>query len=128
LLPAPLAKLSGRRTPVRITAFTAVIVAIIAGIFPLADIAALANAGTLAAFTAVCAAMLTMRRRAPDAPRKFTTPLPWLVGLVGIAGCLYLFWSLPQRTQTYFLLWNIIGLILYVLYSSRQAEKARANG
>jgi APA family basic amino acid/polyamine antiporter len=128
LLPRGLANVSKRGTPVRITAFTAVIVAVIAGIFPLADIAALANAGTLAAFTAVCAAMLTMRRRAPDAPRKFTTPLPWLVGLVGIAGCLYLFWSLPQRTQTYFLLWNIIGLILYVLYSSRQAEKARANG
>ena len=128
LLPQRLANVSRRGTPVRITAFTAVIVAIIAGIFPLADIAALANAGTLAAFTAVCAAMLTMRRRAPDAPRKFTTPLPWLVGLVGIAGCLYLFWSLPQRTQTYFLVWNILGLILYVLYSSRQAEKARANG
>jgi len=128
LLPRGLANVSKRGTPVRITAFTAVIVAVIAGIFPLAEIAALANAGTLAAFTAVCAAMLTMRRRAPDAPRKFTTPLPWLVGIVGIAGCLYLFWSLPQRTQTYFLLWNIIGLIVYMVYSSPQAEKARANG
>jgi APA family basic amino acid/polyamine antiporter len=128
LLPQGLANVSKRGTPVRITAFTAVIVAIIAGIFPLAEIAALANAGTLAAFTAVCAAMLTMRRRAPDAPRKFTTPLPWLVGIVGIAGCIYLFWSLPERTRTYFLLWNIIGLIVYMVYSSPQAEKARANG
>ena len=128
LLPQSLANVSKRGTPVRITAFTAVIVAVIAGIFPLADIAALANAGTLAAFVAVCAAMLTMRRRAPDAPRKFTTPLPWLVGVVGIVGCLYLFWSLPEKTRTYFLLWNIIGLILYLVYSSRQAEKARANG
>ncbi len=75
--------------------------AVIAGIFPLAEIAALANAGTLAAFVAVCAAMLTMRRREPDAPRKFTTPLPWVIGTVGILGCLYLFWSLPVKTQTY---------------------------
>ena len=126
LLPQRLANVSKRGTPVRITAFTAVIVAVIAGIFPLADIAALANAGTLAAFIAVCAAMLTMRRRDPNAPRKFTTPLPWLVGLAGIAGCIYLFLSLPVKTQTYFLIWNIGGLAIYMLYSSRQAERARA--
>jgi APA family basic amino acid/polyamine antiporter len=127
LLPTNLARVSSRGTPVRITLFTAVVVAIIAGIFPLAEIAALANAGTLAAFVAVCAAMLTMRRRAPDAPRKFTTPLPWLIGTVGIIGCLYLFWSLPERTRTYFLIWNIGGLILYMVYGSPRAERARAN-
>jgi APA family basic amino acid/polyamine antiporter len=125
LLPQGLANVSKRGTPVRITAFTAVIVAVIAGIFPLADIAALANAGTLAAFVAVSAAMLTMRRRAPDAPRKFTTPLPWLIGLAGIAGCIYLFASLPSKTQTYFLIWNIIGLIIYMVYSGRKAEQVR---
>jgi APA family basic amino acid/polyamine antiporter len=127
LLPRGLANVSKRGTPVRITAFTAVIVAVIAGIFPLADIAALANAGTLCAFVAVSAAMLTMRRREPNAPRKFTTPLPWLVGIVGIAGCLYLFWSLPLQTRTYFLIWNIIGLAVYMLYSSSQAQRARAD-
>ncbi|HET9335762.1 MAG TPA: amino acid permease [Sphingomicrobium sp.] len=126
LLPQGLANVSKRGSPVRITAFTAVVVSVIAGIFPLADIAALANAGTLAAFVAVCAAMLTMRRRDPQAPRRFTTPLPWVVGLIGIAGCIYLFWSLPVKTQTYFLIWNVGGLILYMLYSSRTAEKVRA--
>jgi APA family basic amino acid/polyamine antiporter len=127
LLPAKLARVSSRGTPVRITLFTAVIVAMIAGIFPLAEIAALANAGTLAAFVAVCAAMLTMRRRAPDAPRKFTTPLPWLIGTAGNLGCAYLFWSLPVKTQTYFLIWNAIGLVVYSVYGSPRAERARAN-
>ena len=127
LLPGKLANVSKRGTPVRITLFTAVIVAVIAGIFPLADIAALANAGTLTAFIAVCAAMLTMRRREPDAPRKFTTPLPWLVGIVGILGCAYLFISLPSKTQIYFIVWNIIGLVLYGIYGSAMAERARAN-
>ncbi len=126
LLPQGLANVSKRGTPVRITLFTTLIVATIAGIVPLADIAALANAGTLCAFVAVSAAMLAMRRREPDAPRKFTTPIPWLVGPVAIAGCIYLFWSLPSKTQSYFFLWNVIGLILYMLYSSPRAEKARA--
>ena len=127
LLPGKLANVSKRGTPVRITLFTAVIVAIIAGIFPLADIAALANAGTLTAFIAVCSAMLVMRRREPGTPRKFTTPLPWVVGIVGILGCAYLFMSLPVQTQTYFIIWNIVGLVLYGVYGSPMAERARAN-
>ena len=125
LLPISLARVSSRGTPVRITIFTGIVVAIIAGLFPLADIAALANAGTLTAFIAVCAAMLTMRRRAPDMPRKFTTPLPWVVGILGILGCAYLFWSLPVKTQTYFLIWNAFGIVLYLVYGSSRAERAR---
>jgi APA family basic amino acid/polyamine antiporter len=126
LLPQGLARVSKRGTPVRITIFTALVVAVIAALFPLNEIAALANAGTLTAFVAVCAAMLTMRRREPGAMRTFTTPLPWLVGTVGILGCAYLFWSLPVRTQTYFLGWNLVGLLLYFVYGSSRAERARA--
>ena len=125
LLPSGLATVSSRGSPVRITLFTALVVAVIAGIFPLDEIAALANAGTLAAFIAVCAAMLVMRRREPNRERRFRTPLPWLIGPVGIAGCLYLFWSLPAKTQWYFLVWNVLGLAVYLLYAQRQAERAR---
>jgi APA family basic amino acid/polyamine antiporter len=128
LLPGSLARVSSRGTPVRITLFTAIVVAVIAGIFPLQEIAALANAGTLTAFVAVCAAMLTMRRRDPGAPRKFTTPMPWVIGLIGILGCIYLFWSLSVKTQTYFLGWNLFGLVLYVIYGSPRAERARVGG
>jgi APA family basic amino acid/polyamine antiporter len=125
LLPPSLARVSKRGSPVRITIFTAVVVAIIAGLFPLAEIAALANAGTLCAFVAVCAAMLVMRVREPNRPRKFTTPLPWVVGLAGIGGCLWLFASLPAKTQLYFVLWNVFGLLVYAVYSSRLASRTR---
>ena len=125
LLPTNLARVSSRGTPVRITLFTAVVVAIIAGLFPLAEIAALANAGTLTAFVAVSAAMLAMRRREPGALRRFSTPLPWVVGTLAIIGCAYLFWSLPIKTRTYFLLWNVLGLVLYWIYGSSRAERAR---
>ena len=126
LLPASLARVSSRGTPVRITIFTAVVVSVIAGLVPLAEIAALANAGTLAAFVAVCAAMLVMRRREPDRVRRFTTPAPWFVGLAGIAGCIYLFVSLPVQTQKFFFVAQLIGVILYWVYGSRRAEKAGA--
>ena len=126
LLPSSLARVSSRGTPVRITIFTAIIVSIIAGLVPLADIAALANAGTLVAFVAVCAAMLVLRVREPNRERKFTTPLPWVIGIGGILGCLYLFISLPTKTQLFFLAAQGIGLILYAIYGHGAAAKARA--
>jgi APA family basic amino acid/polyamine antiporter len=125
LLPPSLARVSRRGTPVRITIFTAIVTSLFAGLIPLASIAALANAGTLAAFIAVCAAMLVLRQREPDRERRFRAPLPWLVGLGGILGCLYLFVSLPNRTQIFFLTAQVIGIILYAIYGSSAAEKAR---
>jgi len=122
LLPASLATVSARGTPVRITLMTAVLVAIIAGVMPIDAIAALANAGTLAAFVAVCVCMLVMRQRAPDAPRTFRTPAAPVVGTVGIVGCVYLFFSLPQTTQVYFVIWNVIGLVVYFAYGRRRAN------
>ncbi len=125
LLPQALARVSSRGSPVRITIFTAVIVAVLAGIVPLDQLAALANAGTLTAFIAVCVCMLVMRKRAPDAPRRFRTPLAWPVGIVGILGCLYLLYSLPQRTQIWFLGAHVVGLAIYFLYSAPRSVAGR---
>src|SRR5215213_1108176 len=128
LLPPALARLSGRRNPVRITLFTAVVVALLAGLVPLNDLVALASAGTLTAFIAVCAAMLVMRRREPNAKRLFRTPLPWVTGTIGILGCAYLFYSLPRYTQIWFLIWNAAGLLIYFVFAARSAHRTRGVG
>ena len=126
LLPRSLARVSGRGSPVRITLFTAVIVAALAGIVPLAELAALANAGTLTAFIAVCVCMLIMRVRAPDAKRRFSTPLPWVVGIFGILGCLYLLYSLPWATQRYFMIAHVVGLVIYFAYGARKSVASQS--
>ncbi len=128
LIPAQLARVSSRGTPVRITLFTAIAMSIAAGIFPLSSIAAVANAGTLAAFIAVCVALLVLRRTRPDLPRKFTTPWPWVVGVGGVLGCAYLFISLPVTTQLFFVGAQVLGLLFYMVYAGRAAERARAGG
>jgi APA family basic amino acid/polyamine antiporter len=126
LLPASLARVSSRGSPVRITLFTTAIVGAIAGLVPLSQIVTLANAGTLTAFIAVALCMLILRVRDPGAERKFRTPLPWLVGAVAIFGCAYLFYSLPHFTKVWFLIWNLAGLILYFLYGARRSVAGRA--
>jgi len=114
LIPSRLAVINPRTgTPVRIIVVTAVIVAILAGIVPLDQIAALANAGTLLAFMAVALCLLILRRRAPEQMRPFRVRAAWLVAPAAILGCFYLFLSLPSRTQIFFAVWNIAGIFVY---------------
>ena len=125
LLPRGLSKVGKRGTPVAITVFTALVTSALAGVARLDEIAALANAGTLIAFVAVAACLLVLRKREPDRPRVFRTPLAWVIGPLAIVGCAYLFWSLPTRTQLWCLLWNAVGLVVYLLYSRRTSLLAR---
>jgi basic amino acid/polyamine antiporter, APA family len=114
LIPNALAAINKRTgTPIRITWVTAVIVAVLAGIVPLDQIAALANAGTLLAFMAVSLCLLVLRKRAPDFRRPFRTKGAWIIAPAAILGCAYLFMSLPTRTQVFFVLWNTMGLAIY---------------
>ncbi len=127
LLPRGLSTVSPRTgTPIRTTLFTAVFVAALAGVARLDEIAALANAGTLAAFIAVAVCMLVLRRREPSRQRVFRTPLAWVVGPLAILGCLYLFASLPRMTQWWFLLWNAIGVVAYFAYGRRNSLLGKA--
>jgi APA family basic amino acid/polyamine antiporter len=128
LLPRGLSKVNQRTgTPVAITVFTAILVAALAGVARLDEIAALANAGTLAAFVAVAVCLLVLRKRDPSRKRVFRTPLAWVVGPIAIFGCLYLFWSLPQKTQLWFLLWNVIGIVAYLVYGRRGSVLAKGS-
>jgi APA family basic amino acid/polyamine antiporter len=124
LLPRTLAQVSPRGAPVRVTVFTGLLAAVIAGAAPLKLIAELANAGTLAAFVATAVSMMILRVQRPDLPRPFRTPLWWIVGPLAIAGCLYLFWSLPALTRWLFLGWNLVGLAVYLLWSRRHSVLA----
>jgi APA family basic amino acid/polyamine antiporter len=127
LLPEKLGRVNARTgTPVAMTLFTAVVVSVVAGLFPLADIAAVANSGTLCAFVAVALCMLALRVREPNRPRGFRAPIAWLIGPLAVAGCLYLFGSLQARTRQYFFIWNAIGIVVYFLYSVRNSRLARA--
>ena len=127
LLPQRLSAIHPRfGTPVLMTLVTGVIVATIAGFLPLKEIAELANAGTLVAFIAVAVCMMIMRVKAPDQKRLFTAPLPWVIGPLGIIGCIYLFISLPFATVWRFFAWNALGLLVYLLYARHKSVLAQA--
>jgi APA family basic amino acid/polyamine antiporter len=124
LLPRALAAVGPRGVPTAVTLLTGVIAAAISGFMPLGDIAALANAGTLAAFIATAAAVMILRWQAPDLERPFVTPWVWLIAPAAIAGCLYLFTSLTAKTILFFFIWNALGVVVYLLYGRRKSQLA----
>ncbi|WP_420478750.1 amino acid permease [Brevundimonas sp. FT23028] len=125
LLPRRLAKVSTRGVPAVVTIFTAIVVALLAGVMRLDELASLANAGTLAAFFAVGLSLIVLRVRDPNRPRVFKAPLWWLVGAITMIGCVTFFLSLKPFTQLAFLGWNVLGLVVYLLWSSRHSRLAK---
>ncbi|MGN6364260.1 APC family permease [Asticcacaulis taihuensis] len=128
LLPQAVAKVNAKGAPALITTLTGIFVAAFAGFFPLDEIAALSNAGTLIAFVAVALSMLVLRKKLPDAARAFKTPAHWLVGLITIGGCIFIFSSLQVKSQVFTLIWMAIGLVFYFSFgrwNSRLRKEAK---
>jgi APA family basic amino acid/polyamine antiporter len=51
----------------------------------------------------------------------FGAAATWIIGVVAVLGCLYLFDSLQTRTKYYVLIWNIVGLAIYLLWARRKS-------
>jgi APA family basic amino acid/polyamine antiporter len=126
LLPRRWAALDSRTgAPLVVTLLTVIVTAGLAGFLRLDEIAALANAGTLAAFVAVAVSLLALRRSAPDRPRPFRAPLAWFIAPAAMIGCAYLFISLPLETIGRFFIWMALGAPVYLLFGARESVLAR---
>ena len=109
-------------TPYVVTAITGGVVALFAGFLPVGQLVDYANAGTLYAFAMVAAALLILRRKDPDRPRSFRTPAAWIIAPLTIAGCTYLYLSLPLSSILVLPAWGIIGLVIYFGYGHRHSH------
>ena len=115
------------RTPYVMTWISGIVV-IICGLFMDLKISAdLCNYGTFTSFVIICLCVLILRKTAPDKERPFKVPFcPWLP-IAGILICLVLiFFSLKtlKTSSSYFIIWMLLGLLIYALYGYRQKRKA----
>jgi APA family basic amino acid/polyamine antiporter len=117
LLPPWFAQVHPRfRTPHRPTLIAGGLTALVAGFFPIKEVAELVNIGTLSAFVIICLAVIVLRRTRPDVRRTFRTPLvPW-IPLAGIGFSLWLLSKLPAVAWERFVVWMALGLLLYFSY------------
>jgi APA family basic amino acid/polyamine antiporter len=127
LLPPLFSKLHPRfHTPHLSTLIVGVLVAVIAAVFPLDELARFVSIGTLAAFVMVAAGVIVLRYTAPDLHRPFRCPwVPVLPG-VCIVACLYLMHGLGLVTWGRLAAWMGVGLVIYFLYGSRHSRVGAA--
>jgi APA family basic amino acid/polyamine antiporter len=114
-------------TPHRPTIALGVFTALVAGFFPLGEVAKLVNIGVLSAFIVICSSVILLRVRKPDLPRAFKTPWVPFVPLVGIAFSIWLLSELAWVTWTVFLIWLAVGLLIYFGYGIRHSRLAGAD-
>ncbi len=123
LLPAGLAAVHPRYgTPYKITIITGIFVAVLAAVVPLEELANLVNIGTLFAFVLVSIGVLVLRRTRPDLPRSFRVPLVPFLPIVSALACLWLMLNLPGDTWRRFLVWMLLGVVLYFVYGRRRSR------
>jgi APA family basic amino acid/polyamine antiporter len=123
LLPAKLAQIHPRyRTPAFVTTTASILMAILAGVTPLAAAVNLVNIGTLFAFVAASIAVWVLRKRMPDARRPFRMPgVPYTI-VLGIALMVLLSLGLGTITMIRFVAWTAIGLMIYGFYGAPRSK------
>jgi APA family basic amino acid/polyamine antiporter len=126
LLPALFKAVHPRfRTPWISTLTVGIFVAVLAASLPINVLTEMVSIGTLLAFVIVCAGVWILRRRNPDLPRPFRTPLVPLVPILGIVISLAMMLSLTPITWIRLLVWLVIGMGIYFGYSRHHSRVQR---
>jgi len=113
------------RTPVRVIVLCGFLIASVAGLVPLNELAELVNIGTLFAFVLVCLGVMILRITEPHMHRPFKAPANPALPILGVLSCGALMAFLPTTTWYRFVIWLGIGLIVYFVYSVRHSKLAK---
>ncbi|MEU2132021.1 amino acid permease [Streptomyces sp. NPDC018352] len=117
-----------RHVPTRVTWIVGGASALIAGFLPIGEAAELTNIGILLAFVVVCIAVIVLRYKQPELPRTFRTPGMPFVPALGVVFSIWLITFLQWQTWVRFVVWFLIGLVIYFGYSYRKSNMANTSG
>lgn len=115
------------RTPAKNNFLFMVIVSLFAAFVPARVVGEMTSIGTLFAFILVCIGVLIMRKKMPDAPRAFKTPLVPFVPIAGVLVCLFMMVFLPLDTWIRLIVWMMIGFDLYLFYGMKNSILNKGN-
>jgi len=110
------------QTPAKSNLLFMLFVSAFAAFIPARVVGEMTSIGTLFAFILVCAGIWVMRKKMPDLPRAFKTPMVPLVPILGIATCLFMMVFLPMDTWIRLIVWMLIGLDIYLVYGAKNSH------
>ncbi len=95
---------------------------VVSGLVPLSQLASLINIGTLFAFCTVSIGVLFLRRNHTLPTEGFNVPFYPVLPLVSFGICLYLMTNLSRTTWIAFMIWFILGIIVYFSYGIKHSK------
>ncbi len=113
------------RTPYKSNLLFLVFVGLFASFIPGDIVGDMTSIGTLFAFVLVSAGVIVMRKKNPDAPRSFKTPLVPVIPILGIVVCLAMIYGLGWANWLRLLVWLIIGFVIYFGYGRRNSQNVQ---
>lgn len=108
-------------TPAKSSLLFMLFVSLFAAFVPARVVGEMTSIGTLFAFILVCAGIIVMRKKMPNIPRAFKTPLVPLIPILGIITCLFMMVFLPLDTWIRLIVWMILGLNVYLFYGMKKS-------
>ena len=126
-LPKSLNKVHDKfQTPHILTWISGLIVIVCALFMDLNISAELCNFGTFTSFIIICIAVLILRKTEPNRERPFKVPFcPWfpIFGVVTCLALMYCKFSAKATSALYFVIWLLIGVAIYALYSYKAKRR-----
>jgi APA family basic amino acid/polyamine antiporter len=110
------------KTPYRSTLLIGLVISIVAAVTPISKISEMCSMGTLLAFAMVCVAVMILRKKKPELDRPYKTPAVYLVGCLGVGFNIFLMCFVRKETWVAFMIWGVIGIIVYFAYSRRNSN------
>jgi len=110
------------QTPAKNNLLFMLFVSAFAAFVPARVVGEMTSIGTLFAFILVCIGIWVMRKKMPELPRAFKTPMVPLVPILGIVTCLFMMVFLPMDTWIRLLVWMLIGLDIYLVYGAKNSK------
>lgn len=109
-------------TPYKCNWFFFIFVGFFAAFVP-GDVAGdMTSIGTLFAFILVCIGVIIMRKKEPNMPRDFKTPLVPLVPILGVIVCGAMIYGLGAANWIRLIVWMAIGFVIYFAYSYKHSN------
>lgn len=110
------------QTPAKNNMLFMLFVSLFAAFVPARVVGEMTSIGTLFAFILVCIGIWVLRRKMPEIPRAFKTPMVPLVPILGIFTCLFMMAFLPMDTWIRLLVWMLIGMDIYLAYGVKHSH------
>ncbi len=128
LLPKSLSNVNPKTSVPTFSSWTVgIVVALFAGFIPLGQLAELTNIGTMWAFIAVSIGVMVLRKTQPNLKRVFRVPWVPVIPILSVLFVGYLMIHLSRLTWIGFVVWFLIGLVVYFSYGRTHSTLAESD-